>query len=75
MSTLSGRMKGGGGVGAGHGDDVPSTVRVPFSAAQQPGAVRVLPVVPAVASVPAQDPQTLMAQQQQAFINQQAVIM
>ncbi|MCJ8747709.1 hypothetical protein PDJAM_G00156470 [Pangasius djambal] len=58
MSALSGRIKGGGGIGAGHSDAVPSTVRVPFSAAQQPG-----------------DPQTLMAQQQQALINQQAVIM
>ncbi|KAM9454739.1 unconventional myosin-XV [Clarias gariepinus] len=74
-SALSGRIKGGGGIGVGHGDDVPSTVRVPFSAAQQPGAVRVLPAVPAVPSVPAQDPQTVVAQQQQALINQQAVIM
>ncbi|XP_046693235.1 unconventional myosin-XV [Silurus meridionalis] len=70
MSALSGRIKGGGGVGAGHGDDVPSTVRVPFSAALQPGAVRVLPAVPVVPSVPAQDPH-----QQQALINQQAVMM
>ncbi|KAL7846059.1 hypothetical protein AOLI_G00242510 [Acnodon oligacanthus] len=79
---LSGRMKGGGGVGGNHGNGVPAAASVPYSAALQPGAVRVLPPIPAVpvtpsvpAVRPAPDPQTVMAQQQQAIINQQAVIM
>ena len=36
-SLLSGRMKGGGGVGGGHGNGVPAAARVPYSAALQPG--------------------------------------
>ncbi|KAL7852962.1 hypothetical protein SRHO_G00187470 [Serrasalmus rhombeus] len=75
-SLLSGRMKGGGGVGGNHDSRVPAAASVPYSAALQPGAVRVLPPIPAVPITPtAPDPQTVMAQQQQAIINQQAVIM
>ncbi|XP_030634878.1 unconventional myosin-XV [Chanos chanos] len=82
-SALSGRLKGGGGVGGGHGDGVHPSPSVPYSAALQPGAVRVLPTMPVVPSVPptsamppAPDPQqTALAQQQQAIINQQAIIM
>ncbi|XP_057186832.1 unconventional myosin-XV-like [Triplophysa rosa] len=79
-TVLSGRMKGGGGVG---GDGAQETARPPFSAALQPGAVRVLPPMPvtpvmpgAVAPPPVQDQQqAALAQQQQTIINQQAVIM
>ncbi|XP_076846163.1 unconventional myosin-XV [Brachyhypopomus gauderio] len=77
VSVLSGKMKGAGGVGG----DQPSTSGS-YSAALQPGAVKVLPSMPVVPVVhgvatvpPTPDPQTLMAQQQQAIINQQAVIM
>ncbi|ROI62435.1 Unconventional myosin-XV [Anabarilius grahami] len=79
-SVLSGRMKGGGGVG---GDEAQLPARVTLSAALQPGAVRVLPPIPgtsvmprmpAVPPVPDQQ-QTVLAQQQQTIINQQAVIM
>ncbi|XP_048053699.1 unconventional myosin-XV isoform X1 [Megalobrama amblycephala] len=76
-SVLSGRMKGGGGVG---GDEAQSPARVTLSAALQPGAVRVLPpipgtsVMPSMPAVPDQQ-QTVLAQQQQTIINQQAVIM
>ncbi|KAK7166705.1 hypothetical protein R3I93_006462 [Phoxinus phoxinus] len=75
-SVLSGRMKGGGGVG---GDEAQSPARVTL----HPGAVRVLPPIPgtsvmhrmpAVPPVPDQQ-QTVLAQQQQTIINQQAVIM
>ncbi|XP_073722285.1 unconventional myosin-XV [Misgurnus anguillicaudatus] len=79
-SVLSGRMKGGGGVG---GDGAQNPARVPFSAALQPGAVRVLPPMPSPpvmpvtpAPPPVQVPQqTVLAHQQQTIINQQAVIM
>ncbi|KAA0722587.1 Unconventional myosin-XV [Triplophysa tibetana] len=84
-SVLSGRMKGGGGVG---GDGAQETSRPPFSAALQPGAVRVLPPMPVtpvmpgtVAPPPVQgisnehQQQAVLAQQQQTIINQQAVIL
>ncbi|XP_052401798.1 unconventional myosin-XV [Carassius gibelio] len=79
-SVLSGRMKGGGGVG---GDEAQSPARVVVSAALQPGAVRVLPPIPGASVMPRMpavhpvpDPQqTVLAQQQQTIINQQAVIM
>ncbi|XP_066511963.1 unconventional myosin-XV [Hoplias malabaricus] len=81
-SVLSGRIKGGGGVGGDHGNGDSAAARVPYSAAMQPGAVRVLPPIPSVPIIPSvpavsptPDPQTVMAQQQQAIINQQAVIM
>ncbi|XP_058637959.1 LOW QUALITY PROTEIN: unconventional myosin-XV [Onychostoma macrolepis] len=79
-SVLSGRMKGGGGVG---GDEAQAPARVNISPALQPGAVRVLPPIPGASVMPSMpavppgpDPQqTVLAQQQQTIINQQAVIM
>nr|XP_021331574.1 unconventional myosin-XV [Danio rerio] len=84
-SVLSGRMKGGGGVG---GDEAQHTAKVTPLAALQPGAVRVLPPMPpmpgspimpslpAVPPVPVPDQQhAVLAQQQQTILNQQAVIM
>ncbi|XP_028821776.1 unconventional myosin-XV-like, partial [Denticeps clupeoides] len=59
--SLTSRMKGAGGVGVVNG---------PYS---PPGAVRVLPTMPVMQSVLLH--QEILAQQQQAIINQQAVIM
>ncbi|XP_062304936.1 LOW QUALITY PROTEIN: unconventional myosin-XV [Osmerus eperlanus] len=75
-SELSSRLRGGGGVG-GHSS--------PYGQPPQPGAVRVLPMMPGEVISPPLSPvappaathsqEAVIAQQQQAIINQQAVIM
>ncbi|KAG9349791.1 hypothetical protein JZ751_026144 [Albula glossodonta] len=85
-TSVSNRMKGGGGIGAGGGDrNQPAVPVLPMVGGVMPGlpampgvpavpAMSVIPSVPAVPSAPGAE-QSVLAQQQQAIINQQAIIM
>nr|XP_023670818.1 unconventional myosin-XV-like [Paramormyrops kingsleyae] len=89
-TSISSRMKGGGGVGGGEGGGEPPAAVTSSRPSWQSGAVRVLPrvggavpavpgvctvpLMPSVPTVPGAE-QTVLTPQQQAIVNQQAIIL